>query len=978
MQLINFVLECAGCPLTLSTAQFEDENTESIFKAAESEEYKRLLEESEYPLVSKEKRFRNMKKAYRGFWVSLIEAARPKKILFDEFFLDTFSFWLTVISSCAARPLRLAGTLAGLRITTALTNVARQQSSELTTTEQQLEAERRRDANSERATTLAKKAQRVGKHVNELHSILGSLFKRIFSSRYRDVEIDIRQECLSALGAWIRSYPQLWFADAYLKYLGWECSDMDPTVRHIAFTELATLYKPDNYEKLAEFSRRFKERIIGATLDVDPRAGEAAITLAVCLLKADMLEQADIVNVCSLTSERDVRLRFAAAEFVFHSVYVTHVGSDPTQRDEASDAQKQKEIRSTLDFLTETSLVSSTPAFLIDAMWGKLQAFTDWKAMCDVFLDEELRVSEAQQVLLAEMIVCCARKALGLPICSKAKSDPDVKVSKADKTRHLESYCKHVMQRIPELLAHAQDDTRTLALLFELPRYFNLELYKHYRLQKHFDALLESIHDAFLKANESELLYSIAVTYQSLVFEDHSLKPVANAALLKLVGQAQQQIAKARKAKRVAPLEAALARFSMLSTVSDTSAYEFVRDVPTLLELSEREQDDDSSVSSELVSQRCMEIMFSDLQWSVYSLGERPERVALANAVAKRDALLAQLEQCLEAQREGVRNHAFHVLLQLLVVCSRFFDGTPKAALAYTIDESLQEKLVRHYEQHITALPDDVEKRAGENDEQAEQELEQVEQATIALARPYANQLLYKKAAVPMFANYHELPKRVREIAKRVLEETRKTSARDEWQLMHMVLQSKFEEAAGDYTVLRKLAQKLAATYGIQVSKPALRASVLDQVSEGVAFALAAGHGADRLAFLTEALMPFLAKLSPNDVRHAQRIFDRIAADAEYKPSADEPSDAYYFQFANYLENAKSGARTPTKRAPPRMPRKLNLAKPKESKSSADSAKSNEKSKEKKERRKTNSREKRSRSASPKRRKSSQSKLDYE
>lgn len=48
---------------------------------------------------------------------------------------------------------------------------------------------------------------------------------RLFMHRYRDVDPEIRQACISAMGSWIVSYPSLFLQDLYLKYIGWTLND---------------------------------------------------------------------------------------------------------------------------------------------------------------------------------------------------------------------------------------------------------------------------------------------------------------------------------------------------------------------------------------------------------------------------------------------------------------------------------------------------------------------------------------------------------------------------------------------------------------------------------------------------------------------------------------------------------------------------------------------------------------------------------
>ena len=44
-------------------------------------------------------------------------------------------------------------------------------------------------------------------------------------NRYKDVEPDIRFECVQALGRCVAGYPSLFLSDLKLKYLGWLLND---------------------------------------------------------------------------------------------------------------------------------------------------------------------------------------------------------------------------------------------------------------------------------------------------------------------------------------------------------------------------------------------------------------------------------------------------------------------------------------------------------------------------------------------------------------------------------------------------------------------------------------------------------------------------------------------------------------------------------------------------------------------------------
>jgi len=55
--------------------------------------------------------------------------------------------------------------------------------------------------------------------------LVNSTVRGVFVHRYRDHVPDIRATCLQELGVWMRSDPETFLNDGYLKYLGWMLSD---------------------------------------------------------------------------------------------------------------------------------------------------------------------------------------------------------------------------------------------------------------------------------------------------------------------------------------------------------------------------------------------------------------------------------------------------------------------------------------------------------------------------------------------------------------------------------------------------------------------------------------------------------------------------------------------------------------------------------------------------------------------------------
>lgn len=55
--------------------------------------------------------------------------------------------------------------------------------------------------------------------------MMNAIFKRTFLNRYRDVIPEIRATCIEEIGSWIKTYPDAFLNDSYLKYMGWMLYD---------------------------------------------------------------------------------------------------------------------------------------------------------------------------------------------------------------------------------------------------------------------------------------------------------------------------------------------------------------------------------------------------------------------------------------------------------------------------------------------------------------------------------------------------------------------------------------------------------------------------------------------------------------------------------------------------------------------------------------------------------------------------------
>ena len=273
--------------------------------------------------------------------------------------------------------------------------------------------------------------------MGELHEIFrfsfGSLRScRVFVHRYRDLDPNIRAECVHSLGDWLKKFPAHFLSGDYLRYIGWVLSDANTHVRLEAVKSLVSLYAKEDYiVSLHSFTERFKPRLIEmATSDTELTVRVTVIQVLSAIDSHGLLEEDQRAQLCLLVFDADAKVRKAVSSFV-RGVWeetVDHrlVGkSKPTQseRDRAGlkslatlllgwSRALDKDVSEEGDGGDgETSSLGDGPssqrevataisphqkgrvALAVEALWDEVSAISDWEAMIDLLLlDHSARV----------------------------------------------------------------------------------------------------------------------------------------------------------------------------------------------------------------------------------------------------------------------------------------------------------------------------------------------------------------------------------------------------------------------------------------------------------------------------------------------------------------------------------------------------------------------------------------------------------
>lgn len=220
--LVNFVLKCAGCELLVDLHDIEDPD-HATSKLTDIQDEFQQLKVAEYPLLSKAKgHAASFRSTMNAFFDSVIVAAHAAGILYsDETLMENLLVWVTSLSSSSIRPFRHTATAVALAIANTICGLTAEIGESIARTMKQKEGEqKKKKVNEERVDILQAKIVAEEERQKTLGNILEDIFSTVYVHRYRDVEPKIRVDCVTALGTWITTAPEMFFSGQHLDKIG--------------------------------------------------------------------------------------------------------------------------------------------------------------------------------------------------------------------------------------------------------------------------------------------------------------------------------------------------------------------------------------------------------------------------------------------------------------------------------------------------------------------------------------------------------------------------------------------------------------------------------------------------------------------------------------------------------------------------------------------------------------------------------------
>eukprot|EP00742_Colponemidia_sp_Colp-10_P011401 GILJ01012661.1.p1 GENE.GILJ01012661.1~~GILJ01012661.1.p1 ORF type:complete len:1256 (-),score=229.15 GILJ01012661.1:176-3460(-) len=902
-------------------------------------------ESAEYPIISKIKSFRKFKSNFEEFWIKLVDAAKNGP-LYDGELLNTVITWTTSVSSSTFRAFRHTSCVAGLALTKALITVALEELGRVETVEKQIAAEQKKSKTSAKTKQLQKQLAASQEHIKDIEENIKALFTGIFVHRYRDTFPEIRAACVTALGEWIMLYPDWFFQDQFLKYIGWTLYDKTAEVRLCTLDALVTIFDNDAFlPKLAPFTQRFSERFVQCSLDIDHQVALRAIELVTIVAKKEMLDDQESEKVVALLWDADGEIRSAAALFVDAAIFQQSIMS-PTQTAPApatsgkrnkvqASRQAEESLLSLLELIesfTDNNIL--LVEYIVDAFWGKAPVLFDWPCMTELLTRGEdtnssyssksraATLSDTQKTILCYVLASSVEKC-------KTDKDSDKKANKKiieEQESRLEELTVHLTATLPSLLTTFQADPHRIERLVDVCHCLDLpSLATYSRHKTEFKTLCEMLHSIFFKHTQPAIFEGVAKAIRLFTTVEHVGKAEAVTVFsstedtllqnltsaLKAYKPADEDSTNAKSQSRCVAVLLALQRSQALFRELEPKSKRSVFDSPLSLLESRIAGQTVAGDKTCLAAELCQLLLLWEVK-EIVSLpaGDKKAVELLKELQHHRDQLLECLSSLLSDEDTVVASKSFALISDLLCTFTGTTGGPHAAHLAYAVSEDLVALLVCHVQSVDGSAQDlqskgkgfTVKRRADAKKKFDEDESrDPFYETLVATARMVVFHPDLRRSSLCSVVLLHLSSadsKPIQDLVRGCLTKLKAlalhTSSPAQFysEVQVQALQRVFESDSDDNLVkLKDLAEKFARAQGVANLPSKLRGLLADLIRKGIDYALLGGE--TRFTFLESGISPFVNKsfVLPSEciglLQHLRDAMAAIKMDPETLEEAD-------------------------------------------------------------------------------------------
>ncbi|KFW03541.1 Cohesin subunit SA-2, partial [Eurypyga helias] len=918
LDLINFFIQCSGCQGMVTAEMFQ-----SLHKMDVLQKMTETFDEDneDYPLIRTGPYWKKFKANFCEFIAVLVQQCQCS-VLYDSYLMDAVISLLTGLGDSMVRAFRHTSTLAAMKLLTAVVSIHLNLDVNKHNAQRLYEVEKRRISGKRtnyRLDQLERKSQEYEQKLLEIQNMMSAIFKGTFLKRYRDVIPEIRATCVEEIGSCIKTYPDAFLNDSYLKYIGWMLYDKQAEVRLKCLLGLQGIYsRKELVSRMDLFTSRFKDRIVSMPLDKDHEVAVQAMKLLMLMSQncEAVLSAEDCETLYQFVYTTHRPLAVAAGEFLYKRL-LGHEGDEEVQpkgggKFGASTDQLKRLIR----FFLEGELHRHV-AYLIDSLWdwaGKL--LKDWECMTTLLLKSAEpggeALSDAHENALIEIILATVREAaeghppVGRGAAKKILSVKEKKIQLEDCTKITE----HFIMVLPQLLAKYSTDAQKVANLLQIPQYYDLDAYSTGHLEKHLDALLREVKDIVTKHTDISVLEASSRTYCILCSEEFAIYNQVDCARTQLIDELMGQLNHlldgfwqkeegfCMDAEEISRMHFALRRVAAFYNAHDLTKWNLYDKTLRLLAF-EREH----GSLPVLMILPALQCMYFSLLWQLAAVSENSPKETLL-ALRRELRHFNQICLCfLHHKEKDVREKAFMILCDWLLILSHQDSNNNEEAvglLGYLPNASLQEKLLLFIQEHVFVEEEEESKDLTEEEERKDEscKLDDLHKKRSLLAA-YCKLIVYNvvemAGAAEIYKYYVKTYNDFGDIIKETLSRTRHNNKIQSAKTLILCLQQLFQTHAESqegssrldfsctsFTNMKELARRFSLTFGWDQVKS--RESVAMIHKEGIEFAFQGAMGVDgkclppNLSFLI-IISEFSSKLLKPDKRLVYAYLQRYVAE---------------------------------------------------------------------------------------------------
>ncbi|KFP04214.1 Cohesin subunit SA-2, partial [Calypte anna] len=912
LDLINFFIQCSGCQGMVTAEMFQSLRKKDIMqKMTESFDE----DNEDYPLIRSGPYWKKFKANFCEFIAVLVQQCQCS-ILYDSYLMDTIISLLTGLADSMVRAFRHTSTLAAMKLLTAVISVHLNLDVNKHNAERLYEVEKKRISGRRtnyRLDQLEKKRKEYEQKLLEIDNMMNAIFKGTFLNRYRDVIPEIRATCIEEIGSWIRTYPDAFLNDSYLKYIGWMLYDKQAEVRLKCLLGLQGIYsRKELASRMDLFTSRFKDRIVSMPLDKDHEVAVQAMKLLMLMSQncEDVLSTEDCEMLYQFVYTTHRPLAVAAGEFLYKRL-LSHEGDEEVQPKEGGKfGSSTDQLKRLISFFLESKLHKHV-AYLIDSLWDWAGTFLkDWECMTTLLLNnaegDGEALSDAHENTLIEIILATVREAaeghppVGRGTAKKILSAKEKKIQLEDCTRITE----HFIIVLPQLLAKYSTDAQKVANLLQIPQYYDLDVYSTGHLEKHLDALLKEVKDIVARHSDISVLEASSRTYYILCSEEIAIYNQVDRAQTQLIDELMGQLNQlldgfwkkeegfCTDAGEISRIHSALRRVAAFHNAHDLTKWNLYDKTVRLL-LFEVEH----GSLPVLMILPALQCTYFSLLWKLAAVTEKSPKET-HSALRRELRRFSQICMCfLHHKEKDVREKAFMILCDWLLILSHQDSNNNEEAariVDYLPSTSLQEKLLLFIQEHVFVEQEEESKDLTEEEERKNEscKLDDLHKKRSLLAA-YCKLIVYNvvemTAAAEIYKYYVKTYNDFGDIIKEMLSKTRHNNKIQSAKTLILCLQQLFQRHAGSsggvdfssasFTNMKELARRFSLTFGWDQVKS--RESVAMIHKEGIEFAFQGATGKcfpPNLSFLL-IISEFSNKLLKPDKRLVYAYLQRYIAE---------------------------------------------------------------------------------------------------